>query len=253
MEELSLLDEEEKILLIGSCLSLLFTCSFIISYIKAFRHKIHYSQIPILVITFGYLNNLVWYYYSDLIYHDYMRMANYINYIIYIILMLIYLIYEYKEDKIDTILNILIVITASWAIKKLLIDIFNDEDKVKYSCIFSTVSLFVVFLEWLFRAYKEKNRNILNIFSAFCLISISACYVVYGLKFEELYFFVPNIIGIIIGCIYIGVWLYLKRKYGNIIFEEKEDKEDFDNEINDDKKIINKMNEEEETIVNKNN
>ena len=80
MEELSLLDEEEKVLLIGSWLSLLFTSSFIISYFKICYHKIDYTQMPILVIIFGYLNNLVWYYYSELIYHDYMKMENYINY-----------------------------------------------------------------------------------------------------------------------------------------------------------------------------
>ena len=121
MEDLNALDEEEKLLLLGSCLSLVFTSSFIFSYILVFLHKKNYDEIPLSVIVFGYINNLVWYYYSELIYHEYMQNTNNINYIIYLILIMIYLIYEFKDDKIDTILNFFIVITVSWAIKKLLI------------------------------------------------------------------------------------------------------------------------------------
>ena len=212
MEDLNSLDGEEKLLLLGSFLSLVFTCSFIFSYILVFLHKKNYEEIPLLVIVFGYINNLVWYYYSELIYHQYMQNVNNINYIIYLILIMIYLIYEFKDDKIDTILNFFIVITVSWAIKKLLIDIFNDEDKVKYTSVLSTFSIYIVILELIIRAFKEKNKNILNILTPFCLVATSICQVIYGLMYEESAFFIPNIFGIVIGCIYVGVWLYLKRK-----------------------------------------
>ena len=224
MEDLNSLDGEEKLLLLGSCLSLVFTFSFIFSYILVFLHKKNYEEIPLTVIVFGYINNLVWYYYSELIYHQYMQNVNNINYIIYLILIMIYLIYEYKDDKIDTILNFFIVITVSWAIKKLLIDIFNDEDKVKYTSVLSTFSLYFVILELIIRAFKEKNKNILNILTPFCLVATSICHVIYGLIYEESAFFIPNIFGIVIGCIYVGVWLYLKRKSREFISK----KEDFE-------------------------
>ena len=232
MEDLNSLDEEEKLLLLGSCLSLVFTCSFIFSYILVFLHKKNYDEIPLSVIVFGYINNLVWYYYSELIYHEYMQNTNNINYIIYLILIMIYLIYEFKDDKIDTILNFFIVITVSWAIKKLLIDIFNDEDKVKYTSVLSTFSLYFVILELIIRAFKEKNKNILNILTPFCLVATSICHVIYGLIYEESAFFIPNIFGIVIGCIYVGVWLYLKRKSREFISK----KEDFE----ENKKVNNK-------------
>ena len=249
MEDLNSLDGEEKLLLLGSCLSLVFTCSFIFSYILVFLHKKNYDEIPLSVIVFGYINNLVWYYYSELIYHEYMQNTNNINYIIYLILIMIYLIYEFKDDKIDTILNFFIVVTVSWAIKKLLIDIFNDEDKVKYTSVLSTFSLYFVILELIIRAFKEKNKNILNILTPFCLVATSICHVIYGLIYEESAFFIPNIFGIVIGCIYVGVWLYLKRKSREFI-SKKEDFEENKKVNNEDIKKDGKTknNEEKERI-----
>ena len=251
MEDLSLLDREEKILLVGCCLSLVATCTFIYNYIQVFRHKMDYSQLPILTIIFGYLNNLVWYYYSDLIFNEYMKSVININYYIYLLLMFIYLKYEYKEDKIDTLLNFLIIITSSWAIKKLLADILNDEDKVKYCCSFSSFSLYVFIVEWAIRAYKEKNKFILNLFYIFFLFANSACNAIVGIIYEELVFFIPNIIGVIFCCVYAGVWIYLKRKYGDYIpefkkeIEEEEEQEKEEKEETKEKKVENKLNEEE--------
>lgn len=252
MEDLSLLDREEKILLVGCCFSLVSTCTFIYNYIQVFRHKIDYSQIPILTIIFGYLNNLVWYYYSDLIFNDYMKSVININYYIYILLMFIYLKYEYKEDRIDTLLNFLIIITLSWAIKKLLVDILNDEDKVKYCCSFSSFSLYVIVLEWAIRAYKEKNRFILNLFYIFFLLPNSVCNAIVGIIYEELAFFIPNIIGVLFCCIYAGVWLYLKRKYGDYFpeFKKETEEEEQEREDNEEKKVENKLNEEENNTDN---
>ena len=254
MEDLNLLDREEKILLVGCCLSLVATCTLIYNYIQVFRHKLDYSQLPILTITFGYLNNLVWYYYSDLIFNDYMKSVVNINYYIYLLLMFIYLKYEYKEDRIDTLLNLLIVITSSWAIRKLSADILNDEDKVKYCCSFSSFSLYVIVLEWAIRAYKEKNRFILNLFYIIFLLANSACNTIVGIIYEELAFFIPNIIGVAFCCIYAGVWLYLKRKFGNYIPEFKkeieEDEKEKEQDNTEEKKVENKLNEEENNIDN---
>ena len=256
MEDLSLLDKEEKILLAGCCLYLVSTCAFIYNYIQVFRNKMDYSQIPILTITFGYLNNLVWYYYSDLIFNDYMKSVININHYIYLLLMFIYLKYEYKEDRIDTLLNFLIVITSSWAIKKLLIDILNDEDKVKYCCSFSSLSLYAIVLAWAIKAYKEKNRFILNLFYIFFLLANSVCNAVVGIIYEELAFFIPNIIGVLFCCIYAGIWLYLKRKYGDYIpefkkesEEEEEQEQEHEREENEGKKVETKLNEEENNNI----
>ena len=165
IDDLKLLDEEEITLLVFGILSLLFTCSFIFSYIKVFRHTLHHSEIPTITISFCYLNNLVWYYYSDLRYHDYMKYCFEASIAVCIIMIFIFLYFQYKEDKIDSILNFFIILTSSWAIKKLIVDILDDEDKAKITAGFSIVVLLCSIIGWIISAFNEKNKNILNILS----------------------------------------------------------------------------------------
>ena len=232
IEDLTLLDDEEITLLIFSILSLLFTCSFILNYIKVFRHTLHHYQIPTITISFCYLNNLVWYFYSDMRYHDYMKHCYELSLGVNIILVFIFLYFQYKEDKIDSILNFFILLTTSWAIKKLIVDILDDEDKTKITAGFSMFVLLCSLIGWIYSAIKEKNKNILNIYSAICLVFLSVCGIVFGLKYEELSFFISNIIGLLVSCIYIFAFYFLKKKYGNIIQipfdEKKEDINDMD-------------------------
>ena len=216
MEELSLLDDEEIMLLLGSIFSLLFTCSLIYYYINLFFHKLSYSEIPILFMYLAYFNNIVWYYYSIFILHNYMKSCYQIGKIFSLIFIIIYIIFEFKEDKIGSFLNLCIVISVTWAIRKILIDIINDEDKIKISCGFSQLSLISVIFVLIIIAYKNKNIKILNVYSTFPLICLSVVWIVFGLVYEELSFFIPNIIGLIISCVYLGVWFYLKKNYYNI-------------------------------------
>ena len=254
-DEINLLDEEEFMLLVGSWFSLFFTSSFIYSFIQVFRHKLLYSEIPIISIAFNYINNLVWYYYSDLIYHDYMIISYNYNLIISYVLITLFMLYEFKDDKIDMFLNIGIIITVSWAIKKLLVDILNDDDKTKTIGSFSTIFFLFAIINWLYRAYKEKNFKSLNLYSGLILVGVSISWIVYGYKYEELSFLIPNIIGLVIAVVYIGIWFYL-RKYENLELIKK-DKDDMELNIkNDDKKEklpnSNKTNDEEEKILKKN-
>lgn len=258
MEELnSTLDNEEKVLLLISCLSLLLTISFLYSYYKVFRDKMNYSEIPILVIAFGYFNYIAFYFYSEQIYHDYMNMIYKINFRFSFILILIYLKYEFKEDKIDTFLNFFIVITVSWAIKKLLKDILDDEEKIKYCSCFSTITFLAIVLEWIIRAFKEKNKNILNILFGFCLTSASIGWALYGYIYVDLSFLIPNIIGVIVSFAYISIWIYLKRKYGDVKDDKKDNVIEIDtnnkNEKNEQTKFQKVINEEEEQISDKKN
>ena len=136
-----------------------------------------------------------------------------------------------------------------------MIDILNDEDKVKVSCLFSTISLLIALLEWIIKAYRVKNKNILNIFCALSLICVSICRIIFGLLYDELFsFLVSNIIGLIIAFIYIVVWLILKRKYRDVPEEIKENINDKDikNEKNDETTFKKVVDEEKEKIVEKN-
>ena len=234
MDELSILDEEEIMLLVGSGLSLLYTISFAYSILKVFLNKLKYSQIPLTVLIFSYLNNIIWYYYSDYLYHTFMQLCYQIsNYLIWIYF-LIYFVYQLREDKIDMLLNFAIIISSNWVVRKLVVDILDDEMKTKICASLSTFCYLISILEWINTAYLEKNINILNIFCGFSLLFMTICWIIFGFVYEHKSFLIPNILGLIIACVYIGIYFNLKRKYGDKVIEEdnKENNSNLEKEKN---------------------
>ena len=150
MLDLSILDEEEIVLLIGSCFSLLYTTSLTFSVIKLFRKKFTYEVFPIISLFFCFLNGLIWAQYSDLIYHESMKFIFQCSYIVSCGWVIFYSIYEIRKDFIDMILNVLILVTSTWAVKKLLEDILKEEEKVKQTCGYAIIVLYLSSLEWVY-------------------------------------------------------------------------------------------------------
>ena len=248
MFDLSILDEEELIQLAGACFSLLFSFSYIFSLIKFFRHKFTYDVFPIISLFFCYLNNLIWTQYSDIIYHESMKFLFQCSSVISCGIIIMYSLYELKSDIIDSILNILILITSTWAVKKLLVDILKEEEKFKTTCCYSIIILYLSCLEWTYRAHSEKNTNILNLISAIALLGFAICWVYFGFKYEDKYFLFSNLFGVFTCIIYILIWNKLKKKYGyNVPIKVKAKKDEKkDNEENK-KKEENKKEKDENT------
>ena len=239
MFDLSILDEEEIVLLIGSTFSLLYTLSFGFNLLKLFQKKFTYEVFPVISLFFCYLNGLIWAQYSDLIYHESMKFLFQISNIISCGFVIIYSFYEVLKDIIDTVLNVLILITSSWAVKKLLMDILKEEEKVKMTCGYAIIILYLASLEWTYRACVERNTNILNMISAVFLLCLASCWIFYGIKYGDKYFLYPNLVGIFAGIIYLYNWNRLRKKYGYVVpvkkdKEEKKKKED-EKEKKDDK------------------
>ena len=236
MFDLSILDEEELIQLASSCFALLFSLSYIFSLIKFFRHKFTYDSFPIISLFFCFLNNLIWAQYSDIIYHESMKLLFQCSSVISCGVIIIYSLFELKSDIIDSILNILILITSAWAVKKLLVDILKEEEKFKTTCCYSIIILYLSCLEWTFRSNSEKNTNILNLISAITLLCFASCWVYLGFKYEDKYFLFPNLFGVVVGIIYILVWNKLKKKFGYAvpikIKGKKEEKKDSNKDEN---------------------
>ena len=163
---------------------------------------------------------------------------------------IMYSLIELKSDIIDSILNILILITSTWAVKKLLMDILKEEEKFKTTCCYSIIILYLSCLEWTFKAHSEKNTNILNLISALVLLCFAICWVYLGFKYEDKYFLFSNLFGIFTCLIYIFVWNKLKKKYGYIVpvkvkakKEEKKDNKE-NKEIKEENKEIKEENKE---------
>ena len=210
--DLSILDEEELVQLLGSCFNLFFSLSFGFSLYKLFRGKYTYEVFPIISLFFCYLNSLIWAQYSDLIYHESMKFIFQCSYIVSCGWVIFYSIYEIRKDFIDMILNVLILVTSTWAVKKLLEDILKEEEKVKTTCGYSIIILYLSCLEWIYRANREKNTNILNLITSLFLLGFALCWVYYGFKYGDKFFIYPHLLGIFVGSVYFYIWKKLKKK-----------------------------------------
>ena len=225
--------------------SLIFTCSFITIFIRLFNGTLNFIDIPIISISLCYLNNFVLYIYSKLILHDFMELCYLISTFVSLSLIICYLIYEFKLDKFDVLLNFFILISITLSLHKLLIEVFNDEDKVKISCCFSTFALFCGIIEWVYKANQIKSKNVLNKFTGIALILMSGCYFIFGIYYSEFSFIFSNIFGIITGFLYLGFNYYLKNKYSNIQENRGNTEVDIENNGNEEneKDDINEQNE----------
>ena len=250
MNDLSILDEEEITQLVGAGFSLCFTCSYFISLFKVYKQRFVYEDYPIISLFFCYFNNLMWTKYSDLIYHESMKSLFQYSNIISIIIISLYSLYEIRKDIIDMILNILILITSTFAIRKLLMDILIEEEKVKMASGYSVIILYLSCLEWIYRAKSAKNTNILNTTSCLFLVGNAVCWIYYGIKYDDKFYTYSNAVGAAVGIIYFITWHYMKKKYGYEVpvkkEEDKDKKENKDNKENDkdDKEIKDKENKE---------
>ena len=216
IEEINYLDDEEKFFLLGTLFSLLFSVSFFFYFYRKSKEIIDFSDIPFIQISFCYLNNLSFYFLSDVMIQEYMKLLCKINIGITILLILIYLIYQIFIDKIDALLNFLIIICSSWAGKKLLIDILNSEKEIKIVCGCVTLSLYLSMFEWISRALTEKNKYIINGFTPFTMLLTTGCWSIYGYIYDEFFFYIPNLVGFGITIIFIGCFLFIKFKYPEI-------------------------------------
>lgn len=245
MEELFLLDNEEIFLLIGSGINLLFTCSLASFFYKVLNGSLNYSDAPIILICFCYINNMVWYFFSEYILHDLMKYCYLISLIISFILISLYLIYEYKKDKFDVILNIFLLIGITLALHKLIMQVLNDEDKVKKSCGYSIFALLCSILGRIYIEIQSKRCSNLSIYVAASLILMTGCHFIYGVVYNEIVFIIPNIIGVLVGITYLVLILLINNKYYSfheiketsvididINKEEDEDQEKNDKQIN---------------------
>ena len=215
-EEIFLLDEEEIFLLMGSLLSLLFTTSFIFYFIRLLKSQINFLDIPIITIVFLYLNNLIWYTYSKYILYDLMKICYLISIIISLIFIMIYLVNEFSQDKIDALLNIFLIISATLALNKFLMEVLNDEDKIKMCC--SDAIIFILFglLSSIFRTIHIKSNNNLSFCIGISLILMCGCHFIYGIFYKEIFFIITNLAGILLGIIYLGFIFYFKINYSSL-------------------------------------
>lgn len=200
----------------AACLTVCFYMSPVIPFINVLKGKLPFEDSPGVFVTTCYVNCFVWYVFGDMIFSDQLKISNLIAAISSLILIVIYLIYELKKYLLDSILNALIIISGTWAVYRAL-TIMIDDDRIVGKIGIGT--LLIVFLTPMYNVYKvikDKNYNLISIYSAWIYLFACIFWVVYGFFIVDYIVIIPHIGGILLSLFQIIVFLTCKRKYPGI-------------------------------------
>ena len=198
---------------IATCLTMCFYISPVIPFINVFRKKISYEDTPAIIVTTSYVNCLCWYIYGDMIYSNQIKYCNLIGAVSSLILVCIYLLFELKKYTLDAILNSLIIITGTYSIYRGFTLIIDDDDIIGKICIATSCIVFLSPIQLIYRVIKEKNYNLIPIYTAYVSLAATSCWVAYGIFITDINVIFPNIIGLVLAIIQVVIFQKYKKKY----------------------------------------
>ena len=200
----------------AACLTVCYYVGPAIPFINVLKGKLNFEDTPGVFVTCCYINCFIWYIYGDIIFSDQIKISNMVSAGFSLFLMIIYLAYELKKYLIDAILNTLIVITGTWAVYRSLTILIDDDRIIGKICIGTTIIVYLTPIQIIYRIIKEKNYNLIPVYSAWVYLFACISWVVYGILINDFYVVCPHIAGIILSLIQIIVFLHYKRKYPGI-------------------------------------
>lgn len=201
---------------VATCLTMCFYISPVIPFINVFKGRLNYEDTPAILVTASYVNCFCWYIYGDMIFSDQVKISNMISAVICLIFMLIYLAYELKRYLIDSILNTLILITGSWAVYRALTIVIDDDRVVGDICIGTTFIIFLSPIQIVYKVFKEKNYNLIPVFSAIIYLFTCLFWFIYALLIKDFYLAFPHALGIILASLEIVLYINCKKRYPTI-------------------------------------
>ena len=207
---------QESIGWLAGCFNVCFYLTPTFNFIKVLKGKVNFEESPGVYVTTCYVNCFIWFIYGDMIFSDQVKISNMIAALINLIFMLIYLSFELRKYFVDAILNTLILITGSWACYRALTIVIDDDRVVGDICIGTTIIIFISPIQILYKVFKEKNYNIIPVFSAIIYLFTCLFWFVYAIFIKDFYLAFPNLLGIILSAVEIAVYINCKRRYPGI-------------------------------------
>ena len=110
----------------------------------------------------------------------------------------------------------MILITGSWACYRALTIVIDDDRVVGDICIGTTIIIFISPIQILYKVFKEKNYNIIPVFSAIIFLLACLFWFVYAIFIKDFYLAFPNALGIVLSAVEIAVYINCKRRYPGI-------------------------------------
>lgn len=198
---------------VSAGLTVLYYLAPVNPFFRVLKGKLNFEDTPGVFVTTCYVNCFVWYVYGDMIFSDQVKYANCISAGISLLLMIIYLAYELKKYLVDSILNALILITGTWAVYRALTIIIDDDRIVGKICIGTSIIVYLTPIQIVYRVIKEKNYILIQVKTAWVYLFACATWIVYGILITDFYVVCPHVIGAILSCIQIIVYLNYRKKY----------------------------------------
>ena len=199
---------------LAGILNIIFYLIPIPNFIKVIEGKLNFEDTPGVYVTTCYINTFVWFIYGEMTGSDQIKISNMISSIISFIFILIYLLYELKKYFVDSVLNLLILLSGSWAVYRALTIVVDDDITCGYIGIGTTVFVLVHSLVIVYKVLKEKNYHLIKFFTSWIYLLTSLCWFIYSITNYDFYLGVANIVGFLVACVTVGVYIRYRRKYG---------------------------------------
>ena len=194
-----------------------FNCYFLlypaIPFLNVLKGKLNFEEAPGSYATINYLNCLCWYFYSDLLYSDQIKVINLLGVIANGIFILIYLCYEIRKYTMDAILNGLILGSGSYFIYLTLTVMIEDDRIIGKICAGTHCLLFYFPIQLVFTVIKQKNFMLIPFCTAWGALFMSISWILYGIMITEIYIVVPHCLNIIVATVEIVLFLNYRQKY----------------------------------------
>lgn len=201
--------DDDKLGIVGMALTSFFYLSPIVSFISLLRKKIHYEDTPIIFVIINYSSCFLWFVHSVNLETLPLKYGNMVNCFYSMIMILIYFYYDAKNSFSDALLSFLLIPTGSLAVYRAFTVMIDNDDLVYYLCLTLNTIVYLSPLELVYRAYKENNYNLIQIYSAFISLIICPFWIYYGKKNDD-EITIPSIIGIFCAILQILLWLMCK-------------------------------------------
>lgn len=200
---------------VAAGLTLFFFLSYMLPFYDLIKEKISFEDISGFYLGIIYINCLCWYIYGDFLYSGFIKRSYLFGTISTFILLFIYLFYELKKYRTDAILNGIIILSGSYMIYLVLVNMIDNVDIIAKIC-FGTYSLFFIYpIYTIYRVIIDKDYSYIPFYSVCGSFFASLCWVIYGYGITENYIVYPHSIYAILSATEISIYLNYKKRYPN--------------------------------------
>lgn len=198
--------DEDIFAWIGVVIMIIFYMYPSIPFFKLMKGTIIFGDAPVNIVYAHYCCCFMWIIYGFITKIIQVKVCSFICCISSFLLLAIELVYEAKIDPFQAILNGFALACFSLGAFTVFALIVEDENIIGSICSLISLGCCYFPLQLVYKAYKECNNNLIQIYPAIICAIGSICWFAYGLLADEFFILVSGGVGILISMIQIIAW-----------------------------------------------